>query len=94
MHFPQVMQVHTVFAAEHKKGGWRFEAVSVYGSYHESGSCSPGRHIFSPDCSLVASAFRRLRAGLAAMAVVHEQHFYVCFSEAAAFGLNPQGQSE
>lgn len=51
-----MMQVRTVFAAEPERG-WRFEAVSVYGSYRQSGSCSPGRHICSPDRSLVATAF-------------------------------------
>lgn len=35
---------------------------SVCGSYHESGSYSPGRRIFPPDCSLVATAFRRPRS--------------------------------
>lgn len=33
-------------------------------------------------------------ARLVTVAVVFEQHFLVCFPEAAAFGLNPQGSSE
>lgn len=94
VHFLQMMQVRTVFAAEHRKraGDLRLclfmvvimnQAVTVLGGLS----------------FLLTALWLLLRsdgsgARLAAMAVVFEQHFHSCFSEAAAFGLNPQGSSE
>lgn len=87
---------------QHRKYKFRFEAVYSY----RAGRCTPGVSVFNPDLSLLDIVFGCLwnkvsfnncclmAQPLHYLSVLgHLSGYHLCFSVAAAFGLNPGGLS-